>query len=53
MPYQDTTLTPKQVAGNAAEDLAASHPMTRTLLSQFPSARILPGSVQPVLTPST
>ncbi|MFG6489394.1 DNA polymerase III subunit gamma/tau [Roseateles sp. BYS78W] len=37
----------------AAEDLAASHPMTRTLLSQFPSARILPGSVQPVLTPST
>jgi DNA polymerase-3 subunit gamma/tau len=37
----------------AAEDLAAAHPMTRTLLSQFPSARILPGSVQPVLTPST
>jgi DNA polymerase-3 subunit gamma/tau len=36
----------------AAEDLAASHPMTRTLLSQFPSARILPGSVQPVLTSS-
>ena len=35
----------------AAEDLAAQHPMTRTLLSQFPSARILPGSVQP-LTPS-
>ncbi|WP_204316078.1 hypothetical protein, partial [Serratia marcescens] len=29
----------------AAEDLAASHPMTRTLLAQFPSARILPGSV--------
>lgn len=25
MPYQDTTLTPKQVAGNAAEDLAATH----------------------------
>ena len=25
MPYQDTTLTPKQVAGNAAEDLAAAH----------------------------
>ncbi|CAM4044805.1 DNA polymerase III subunit gamma/tau [Roseateles saccharophilus] len=36
----------------AAEDLAASHPMTRTLLSQFPSARILPGSVQPLPTPS-
>lgn len=36
----------------AAEDLAAQHPMTRTLLSQFPSARILPGSVQPVLTPT-
>ncbi|HEV6967644.1 MULTISPECIES: DNA polymerase III subunit gamma/tau [Roseateles] len=35
----------------AAEELAAQHPMTRTLLSQFPSARILPGSVQPVLTP--
>ena len=25
MPYQDTTLTPKQVAGNAAEDLASAH----------------------------
>ena len=25
MPYEDTTLTPKQVAGNAAEDLAATH----------------------------
>ena len=25
MPYQDTTLTPKQVAGNAAEDLAVTH----------------------------
>ncbi|MCY4753962.1 DNA polymerase III subunit gamma/tau [Pelomonas aquatica] len=32
----------------AAEDLAASHPMTRTLLSQFPSARILPGSITPI-----
>ncbi|HEY0954373.1 MAG TPA: hypothetical protein VGE36_06435, partial [Roseateles sp.] len=32
----------------AAEDLAAAHPMTRTLLSQFPSARILPGSVAPI-----
>ncbi|MFX7887185.1 hypothetical protein ABTK21_19950, partial [Acinetobacter baumannii] len=28
----------------AAEDLAASHPMKSTLLAQFPSARILPGS---------
>ncbi|MBW8846456.1 MAG: DNA polymerase III subunit gamma/tau [Burkholderiales bacterium] len=34
----------------AAEDLAAQHPMTRTLLAQFPSARILPGSVQPLIT---
>ena len=25
MPHQDTTLTPKQVAGNAAEDLASAH----------------------------
>ena len=25
MPHQDTTLTPKQVAGNTAEDLAATH----------------------------
>ena len=25
MPHQDTTLTPKQVAGNAAEALAAAH----------------------------
>ncbi len=25
MPYQDTTLTPKQVAGNAAEALASAH----------------------------
>ncbi len=32
----------------AAEALAAQHPMTRTLLSQFPSARILPGSVTPI-----
>jgi DNA polymerase-3 subunit gamma/tau len=37
----------------AAVALAAAHPMTRTLLSQFPSARILPGSVQPVLPPTT
>ncbi|MFN3860753.1 MAG: DNA polymerase III subunit gamma/tau [Roseateles sp.] len=35
----------------AAEALAAAHPMTRTLLAQFPSARILPGSVQPLITP--
>jgi DNA polymerase-3 subunit gamma/tau len=34
----------------AAEDLAQQHPMTRTLLAQFPSARILPGSVQPLIT---
>lgn len=25
MPHQDTTLTPKQVAGNKAEDLASAH----------------------------
>lgn len=25
MPHQDTTLTPKQVAGNAAEDIASAH----------------------------
>mgnify|MGYP000644404613 CR=1 FL=1 len=25
MPHQDTTLTPKQVAGNAAEDLACTY----------------------------
>ncbi|WP_457421620.1 DNA polymerase III subunit gamma/tau [Roseateles sp. P5_E7] len=34
----------------AAEDLAQQHPMTRTLLAQFPSARILPGSIQPLIT---
>ena len=32
----------------AAEALAHEHPMTRTLLSQFPSARILPGSIEPL-----
>ncbi|PZP36486.1 MAG: DNA polymerase III subunit gamma/tau [Roseateles depolymerans] len=32
----------------AAEALAAEHPMTRTLLAQFPSARILPGSIEPL-----
>ena len=35
----------------AAERLAAEHPMTRTLMSQFPSARILPGSVAPITHP--
>jgi DNA polymerase-3 subunit gamma/tau len=35
----------------AAESLAAGHPMTRTLLNQFPSARILPGSVAPITHP--
>ncbi len=47
------TVARAEAQQRAAEDLAAAHPMTRTLLSQFPSARILPGSVQPVLTPST
>ncbi|MFT7772524.1 DNA polymerase III subunit gamma/tau [Roseateles sp.] len=46
------TVARAEAQQRAAEDLAAGHPMTRTLLSQFPSARILPGSVQPVLTPS-
>ncbi|HEY1131979.1 MAG TPA: DNA polymerase III subunit gamma/tau [Roseateles sp.] len=46
------TVARAEAQQRAAEDLAANHPMTRTLLSQFPSARILPGSVQPVLTPS-
>jgi len=46
------TVARAEAQQRAAEDLAARHPMTRTLLSQFPSARILPGSVQPVLTPS-
>ncbi|MGQ3050992.1 MAG: DNA polymerase III subunit gamma/tau [Roseateles sp.] len=45
------TVARTEAQQRAAEDLAAQHPMTRTLLSQFPSARILPGSVQP-LTPS-
>lgn len=47
------TVARAEAQQRTAEDLAAAHPMTRTLLSQFPSARILPGSVQPVLTPST
>ncbi|MCY4743916.1 DNA polymerase III subunit gamma/tau [Pelomonas sp. UHG3] len=47
------TVARAEAQQRAAEDLAETHPMTRTLLSQFPSARILPGSVQPVLTPST
>ncbi|MGM9481119.1 DNA polymerase III subunit gamma/tau [Roseateles sp. NT4] len=46
------TVARAEAEQRAAEDLAAQHPMTRTLLSQFPSARILPGSVQPVLTPT-
>jgi DNA polymerase III subunit gamma/tau len=46
------TVARAEAQQRAAEDLATSHPMTRTLLSQFPSARILPGSVQPVLTSS-
>jgi DNA polymerase III subunit gamma/tau len=46
------TIARAEAQQRAAEALAAAHPMTRTLLSQFPSARILPGSVQPVLTPS-
>ncbi|MBI3348698.1 MAG: DNA polymerase III subunit gamma/tau [Burkholderiales bacterium] len=45
------TVARAEAQQRAAEDLAAQHPMTRTLLTQFPSARILPGSVQP-LTPS-
>lgn len=46
------TIARAEAQQRAAEALAAAHPMTRTLLAQFPSARILPGSVQPVLTPS-
>jgi len=45
------TVARAEAQQRAAEALAAQHPMTRTLLSQFPSARILPGSVQP-LTPT-
>ncbi|RTL45024.1 MAG: DNA polymerase III subunit gamma/tau [Burkholderiales bacterium] len=45
------TVARAEAQQRAAEELAAHHPMTRTLLSQFPSARILPGSVQP-LTPT-
>jgi DNA polymerase-3 subunit gamma/tau len=43
------TVARAEALQRAAEDLAAQHPMTRTLLSQFPSARILPGSVQPLI----
>jgi DNA polymerase-3 subunit gamma/tau len=43
------TVARAEAQQRAAEDLAAQHPMTRTLLSQFPSARILPGSVQPLI----
>jgi len=44
------TVARAEAQQRAAEDLAAQHPMTRTLLAQFPSARILPGSVQPLTT---
>ncbi|RZJ12495.1 MAG: DNA polymerase III subunit gamma/tau [Rubrivivax sp.] len=43
------TVARAEAQQRAAENLAAQHPMTRTLLSQFPSARILPGSVQPLI----
>ncbi|MBV8035091.1 DNA polymerase III subunit gamma/tau [Roseateles sp.] len=43
------TVARAEAQQRAAEDLAAQHAMTRTLLSQFPSARILPGSVQPLI----
>jgi DNA polymerase-3 subunit gamma/tau len=43
------TVARAEAQQRAAEDLAAAHPMTRTLLAQFPSARILPGSVQPLI----
>jgi DNA polymerase-3 subunit gamma/tau len=42
------TVARAEAQQRAAEDLASQHPMTRTLLSQFPSARILPGSVTPI-----
>jgi DNA polymerase-3 subunit gamma/tau len=44
------TVARAEAQQRAAEDLAVQHPMTRTLLAQFPSARILPGSVQPLIT---
>ncbi|MFT7722038.1 MAG: DNA polymerase III subunit gamma/tau [Roseateles sp.] len=44
------TVARAEAQQRAAEDLARQHPMTRTLLAQFPSARILPGSVQPLTT---
>jgi DNA polymerase-3 subunit gamma/tau len=37
----------------AAEKIAAEHPLTRALLAQFASARILPGSVQPITSKGT
>lgn len=43
------TVARAEAQQRAAEDLAQQHPMTRTLLAQFPSARILPGSVQPLI----
>ena len=45
------TIARAEAQQRAAEELAAQHPMTRTLLAQFPSARILPGSVQPLIQP--
>jgi DNA polymerase-3 subunit gamma/tau len=42
------TVARAEAQQRAAEELAAAHPMTRTLLSQFPSARILPGSIAPI-----
>jgi len=45
------TVARAEAQQRAAEDLAVQHPMTRTLLAQFPSARILPGSVQPLINP--
>jgi DNA polymerase III subunit gamma/tau len=45
------TVARAEAQQRAADDLAQQHPMTRTLLAQFPSARILPGSVQPLINP--
>ena len=36
-----------------AEKIAAEHPLTQALLAQFTSARILPGSVQPITSKGT
>ena len=45
------TIARAEAQQRAAEELAAQHSMTRTLLTQFPTARILPGSVQPLIQP--